>query len=98
MGYIVSEVAQWDINEIYEFSIQEFGLERTILYLMEMEDVFKSIERHHNMGTLRKHIAKNLYAFPYQSHMIFYHIQNDDLIIITRILHGSRDIPNHLTK
>jgi toxin ParE1/3/4 len=96
MSYIISEPAQLDIEDIYEYSIIEFGVDRTIYYLMQMEEVFNSLENHHHLGTSRNHISQNLYAIAYKSHMIFYSITSENEILITRILHGSRDIPNHI--
>ncbi len=95
MSYIISEPAKLDINDIYEFSIIEFGLDQTITYLMQMEEVFKIIEKHHYIGTSRNHISNDLFSFPFKSHIIFYRIAPLTEIIILRILHGSRDVPKH---
>lgn len=93
MSFIVSEPAKLDINDIYEYSILEFGWDRTVLYLMEMEEVFYSITQHHQLGTKRMYIANDVFAIPFQSHVIFYRINSDSQVVIVRILHGSRDIP-----
>ncbi len=93
MAFKVSELAKLDINDIYEYSVTEFGIQRTIRYLMEMEECFFTISKHHHLGATREHIADGLFAFPYQSHVIFYKIIKEQHITIERILHGSRDIP-----
>nr|WP_262888428.1 type II toxin-antitoxin system RelE/ParE family toxin [Chryseobacterium cheonjiense] len=44
-------------------------------------------------GKTRNEIKQGLYSFPKGNHIIFYRL-SDTHIIIVRILHGSRDIPN----
>ncbi|MDX9789405.1 MAG: type II toxin-antitoxin system RelE/ParE family toxin [Candidatus Kapabacteria bacterium] len=46
------------------------------------------------MGGTRNEIKESLYSFPKDNHIIFYRIL-DDHIRIVRVLHGSRDIPEH---
>lgn len=98
MSFVISAIAKLDLDDIYEYSIIEFGIDRTIQYLMEMEDVFITISDHHKIGTTREHIDKGLFAISYFSHMIFYRIDEEKVIIIERVLHGSKDIPNHFIK
>jgi len=94
MSYKLSDLAQLDIDDIYNFSLEKFGMDRTIIYMMQMEEMFEVIVNHQQSGTSRKHIANEVYGFPYKSHMIFYRIIAINEIVILRILHGSWDIPN----
>jgi toxin ParE1/3/4 len=93
MNFILSEIAQLDIDDIYEFSIYEFGLDRTVRYLMEMEQTFNMIATQQYVGTNRAHIAKKLFAIPYEAHVIYYEIKSKNTVVILRIVHGSCDVP-----
>ncbi len=44
------------------------------------------------IGTGRAYLDREISAFPYKNHMIYYRY-NTSLIEIIRVLHGSRDLP-----
>lgn len=97
MKYVLSEIAELDIEEIYDYGTFKFGSEQAIYYLIEMQSHFEALCKNPEMGRIRNEIKKGLLSFPYQSHIIFYRILDTHIRII-RVLHGSRDLPSHFSK
>lgn len=92
--YILSEAADKDLEDIFDYTIEHFGFEQAEKYLLEIEKIFNDIYLHPKSGKARNEIKKGLYSFPKDNHIIFYRI-SDKHIYIVRVLHGSRDIPNY---
>ena len=92
--YILSEIADADLDEIYEYTKKEFGADQAVKYLLEVEEVFQQYFINPEMGRKRDEIKKGLYSFPKHNHIIFYRIFEDHICIV-RVLHGSKDIPSH---
>jgi toxin ParE1/3/4 len=92
--YILSEIADEDLEDIFDFTMTEFGFEQAEKYLNEIEDVFQSLLFNPELGKARNEIKRGLYSFPKDNHIIFYRILNNHIRIV-RVLHGSRDISKY---
>lgn len=92
--YILSEAADQDLENIFDFTLNQFGFDQAEKYLLEIEDVFKILVLHPGSGKARNEIKEGLYSFPKDNHIIFYRILDKQIQII-RVLHGSRDLPNY---
>lgn len=94
--YELSQEADHDLQEIYDFSIENFGANQAIEYLTGLEDIFNNIcKHHHHAGRSRNEIRKGLRCISYVSHIVFYRIV-EKRIRIVRVLHASRDLPKFL--
>lgn len=91
--YILSEAADQDLEDIFDYTVHYFGFDQAEKYLLEIEEAFQSLLLNPTSGKTRNEIKQGLYSFPKDNHIIFYRL-SDTHIIIVRILHGSRDIPN----
>ena len=91
-GYQLSTAADHDLEEIFDYTVEEFGLDQAIKYVSEFEPVFEQLVKNPEMGRNRNEIKAGLRSFPKESHIVFYRILHDHIWIV-RILHGSRDIP-----
>ncbi|SDH59407.1 toxin ParE1/3/4 [Chryseobacterium taeanense] len=92
--YILSEAADQDLENIFDFTLNQFGFDQAEKYLLEIEDVFKILVLHPESGKARNEVKEGLYSFPKDNHIIFYRILDKQIQII-RVLHGSRDLPNY---
>lgn len=92
--YILSEAADQDLENIFDFTLNQFGFDQAEKYLLEIEDLFKILVLHPESGKARNEIKEGLYSFPKDNHIIFYRILDKQIQII-RVLHGSRDLPNY---
>lgn len=90
--YVLSQQADADIEEIFDHTRKEFGLDQAVKYLLEFEELFSMLVKHPNLGRDRPEIKAGLKSIAKSSHVVFYR-KMPDYIRIVRVLHGSRDIP-----
>ena len=93
-SYVLSEIADEDLEDIFDYTTTEFGLEQAEKYLFEIEEVFQNLLINPELGKIRNEIKEGLYSFPKDNHIIFYRILENHIRIV-RVLHGSRDIPKY---
>lgn len=89
---ILSKAADIDLEDIFDYTLEEFGLDQAIFYVSGFDEVFGVISGNPEIGRERKEIREGLRSFSKERHVIFYRILNDHIRIV-RILHGSRDLP-----
>lgn len=89
--YELSQEADNDLDEIYDYTAEQFGMEQAIKYLMGFETVFGNLCSNPQLGRKRNEIRKGLRSISNESHTVFYRILADRIRIV-RILHASRDI------
>ncbi len=92
--YILSEIADKDLEDIFDYTFDEFGFDQAEKYLLEFEEIFQNLIINPQIGKKRDEIKQGLYSFPKDNHIIFYRIL-DNHIRIVRVLHGSRDISKY---
>ncbi|QQV03479.1 MULTISPECIES: type II toxin-antitoxin system RelE/ParE family toxin [Chryseobacterium] len=92
--YILSETADKDLEDIFDYTFEDFGFNQAEKYLLEIEEIFQNLILNPQLGKKRSEIKQDLYSFPKDNHIIFYRIL-DNHIRIVRVLHGSRDVPKH---
>jgi toxin ParE1/3/4 len=90
-GYILSALADSDLEEIFDYSTEKFGVNQAVKYLLEFEALFLKFVTNPEIGRSRDEIAPGLKSYPKSSHVVFYRRQNKQILIV-RILHGSRDL------
>jgi len=90
--YILSQEADNDLEEIFDYTFEEFGFNQAVKYLDEIAEVFVKIINTPEMERSRNEIKKSLYSLPTGSHVVFYTIQIDRIRIV-RVLHGAKDMP-----
>ncbi len=94
-NYVLSEEAELDIDEIYDFGVYKFGTAQAATYLNGFEEHVETLGKNSDMGRHRREIKKGLYSLPYASHIFFYR-KLDTKIRIVRILYGGRDLMKFL--
>ena len=92
--YILSEIADKDLEDIFDYTFDEFGYDQAEKDLLEIEEIFQNLIANPQIGKKRDEIKQGLYSFPKDNHIIFYRIL-DNHIRIVRVLHGSRDISKY---
>ncbi len=92
--YELSQEADFDLDEIFEYTVKEFGFHQAVLYLGSMVELLETLPTHPEMGKERTEIREGLYEILHVKHIIFYRIMTDRIRIV-RVLHGSRDLPKY---
>lgn len=93
--YVLSQAAEDDLGQIFDYTKLEFGLDQAIQYLSEVERMFYQLCDNPALGRERKEIRNGLRAIPYCSHTIFYRVLTHQIRVV-RVLHASRDLPMFL--
>ena len=94
-AYVLSDIAEADISDIYDYTVSVHGGEQTSKYLSGVEDMLLSQVDHPELGRHRGEIREGLYPFLYEKHIVFQRIMQDHLRIV-RILYASRDLPKFI--
>ena len=94
-AYALSQEADNDLQEIYDYTTEKFGAEQAIRYLTGIEELFNVLCNHPHTGRMRNEIRKGIRSISYVSHIVFYRVVEKQIRIV-RVLHASRDIPKLL--
>jgi len=90
--YELSPEADQDISEIFDYTVDEFGIDQAVSYLSQFDDLFGQLVDNPELGRERPEIRAELRSIAQESHVVFYRILKDRIRIV-RVLHGSCDIP-----
>lgn len=89
--YELSKEADKDLDELFDYTVEQFGMDQAIRYVSSFERVFERLCSQPKSGRLRVEIRKGLRSVSPISHTVFYR-NMENRIRIVRVLHSSRDI------
>ena len=89
--YHLTESARNDVLAISIFTIETFGEAQARRYHQGLETAFRFLAENPEAARERVEIDPPVRAHPYQAHMIIYEINNDNEVVILRVVHGSSD-------
>lgn len=90
----LSQAAAADYRALYVYGIATFGELQADCYCDGLDTLFEDLARHPRMGAPVDHIRRGYRRAVYQSHSVYYLIQEDGLLIV-RIL-GRQDATTEL--
>lgn len=96
MDYIIREKARDDLEWIWLYTLNEWGLAQADIYIGQLIDRFEWLAQHPYAGRNRTDIDPIYYCFPEGKHHIFYIINSN--IEIIRIPHQQMDIIDYFEK
>lgn len=88
--YDLTEQAAQDLEDIFDYTANEFGGAQAVTYVSEFEGAFENLAANPELGRERTEIRNGLRSLVKNSHVIFYRIVKKRVQII-RILHASSD-------
>ena len=91
----LSRKAQADLDDIRDYSLEQFGVERAILYLDAIEQAFRRLLDHPRIGSQQADIGEAVLSYPVGEHRIFYDARPGHVYVI-RVLHKAMDVERHL--
>lgn len=97
MNLKVSEKAQKDLINIWEYTFQKWSLEQADRYFNILVHGMNEICKNPDLGKSYEYIRKDYFGYNQKSHIIFYRIINNETIEIIRILHQKMDLHNRIT-
>ncbi len=95
MKIVLTNDADHDLMEIYDYSLSNFGEKQADIYFNRLISYFDRLAIYPELGTKREELAAGIKSLTFHSHVIFYQILNDSILVV-RILHHSRDFPKHI--
>jgi toxin ParE1/3/4 len=93
--YELSRAAEQDIRALYRSSERMFGQRQTDMYMNGLGRAFANLADIPGIGRGAGDLRPGLFRFRYQSHMIFYTIE-PERIVIQRVLHARMDFGSRL--
>ncbi len=95
MKIVLSNEADNDLEEIYEYTRSNFSIQQANVYLNKLISQIERLGRYPNLGMKRAELTNNIKSLIIESHVVFYKILKDSILVV-RILHHSRDFPKHI--
>ena len=89
--YRLSTAAAVDIDEIFVYGIENYGLIRATDYMTGLSGAIEMLCDHPMLGRRADELAMDLRRLEYQTHIVFYQL-NRECIHIVRILHDRMDV------
>ena len=96
MKILLSVDAEKDIEEIYCYSVSNFGENQAELYYSGLTGHFAYIAGNPNTGSNFSFVKENVFRSNYESHAIYYR-QGKSEILILRVLHQQMDPVRHMS-
>jgi toxin ParE1/3/4 len=93
-SYSIRALARADLEEIWFFTFEEWGLEQADKYLNSLFSRFKWLTKNPYTGKDRGDIKNGYYCFPEGMHLVFYTMTEYGIDIIG-IPHQSMDVISH---
>jgi toxin ParE1/3/4 len=88
--YRLSGAADADIESLYLYGLETFGMRQAEAYLARLRYVLDMLAAFPRMGRSLENLRGGFFRFPCESHVIFYTIEADH-ITIQRVLYGRAD-------
>lgn len=91
----LSRRAQADLDDIRDYSVAKFGVERAIAYLDTIEDAFRRILSFPGIGAAVSGLNPPVQSLGCRQHRIFYTVEAGSILVL-RLLHKAMDVERHL--
>ena len=97
-NYILTKKTQKDLEDIWDYTFQEWSEEQADKYYMELIEACETIAKSQSIGRKYANIHQDLFGLPVNKHIIFYRKIDKNTVEITRILPGLMDIKSKFKK
>ena len=92
---LLSSTAQDDLTTIMEYTIQKWGDHQADKYFEQLQNGLEKIQDNPKIGRVRTDISDRHRSILIEKHIVIYLVQDTD-VLVSRILHQSRDIKTSL--
>jgi toxin ParE1/3/4 len=93
-GYVLRPLAKKDLEEIADYTFEQWGPEQEEIYLRMLARTFRALAENPLIGRPFDEVASGLRKRLAGQHIVLYFI-TDDGIDVVRILHHSMDVERH---
>jgi len=95
--YSLSREAEADLDDIFRYSIETFGLKRAERYYLALEECLQRVAETPSMGRPVVGRSRTFFQYNCERHGIFY-VTADDGVFVVRVLHLTMDLKRHLSE
>jgi toxin ParE1/3/4 len=94
-GFILSPQAQRDLDDIWNYTLTQWGLEQATLYIRQIQAAIEAVAAMPTLGRRCDTIRPGYRRFPTGSHVLFFRLVPQGVDIV-RILHSRMDAETQL--
>jgi toxin ParE1/3/4 len=95
--YVLSPLAQSDLNEIWNFTESRWGIDQAETYTRQLWHNIEAIAEQPTRGRPCPEVRAGYHKYRSGSHILFYRITSSGVDVV-RILHERMDFERHLTR
>jgi toxin ParE1/3/4 len=98
MAHRLAPAAEADLDDIWYYIARESGSFEIADRLVDsLTERFYLLSRYPHLGRRRDHdLRAGLRSFPVGEYVIIYRVEEDDNVLVVRVLRGSRNLPDLL--
>lgn len=94
-GYVLSPAAETDVNNIWDYTVETWGVAQAASYVGDIRDVCAALAKEQHLGRPVA-VRDGYHKAPVGMHMVYFRRSNDGVIVVVRILHQNMDAERHL--
>ena len=95
LSYKFTQDARADLLNIRRYTLKTWGREQSTKYLQELNKTLQLLSDSPSIGIQRTDISLSTFSFPYVSHIIYYTL-NSDFLIVFAVLHKNMVPVKHI--
>jgi toxin ParE1/3/4 len=93
--FVLTPRARADIDEIWDYTAERWGLEQAETYLRELRKNIQAVADAPSLGRECEEVRAGYRQYPSGSHVLFYRLTGNSIEIV-RILHERMDSERHI--
>lgn len=93
--FVLSPSAQADVDEIWVYTVERWGVEQAELYVRQLGSAVETIAQNPQRDRPCDEIREGYRRYPSGSHVVFYRITSKEVVVV-RILHQRMDFNRHV--
>ncbi|HCL4203872.1 TPA: type II toxin-antitoxin system RelE/ParE family toxin [Pseudomonas aeruginosa] len=94
-GFRLTRDAQQDLTAIRRYTVNTWGQEQSRKYLQGARETIELLVEFPGQGVVRLGVGEGVFSFPYGSHMLYYRIEEEQLVVFA-VLHQRMVPTEHL--
>lgn len=98
MTFSISFLARKDLSNIWEYTLEHWSSEQADKYIREIMDGVEWVCKDPYSGKDYSRVREGYKGIRVKSHIVFYKIENENRLLIARVLHQKMDIKSRLNK
>ena len=93
-GYILSPAARADLDSIWEYTAETWGLDQAERYIFDIRTACEALASGRKKGRSAEDIRTGYRKLAVGSHLLFFRVTGEGVIDVIRILHQRMDLPS----